>query len=59
MPAKIKRSPRVLHRPLTVAEKLAILRAALLGEPCNGQRRATITITNKKQKLLLGSSDFS
>ena len=31
MPAKIKRSPRVSRRPLTIAEKLAILRAALLG----------------------------
>jgi hypothetical protein len=33
MPAKIKRSTRVSRRPLTIAEKLAILRAALLGEP--------------------------
>jgi hypothetical protein len=38
MPAKIKRSPRVQRRPLTIAEKLAILRAALLSEPFNGQK---------------------
>ena len=33
MPAKTKRSPRVSRRPLTIAENLAICRAALLGEP--------------------------
>lgn len=36
MPAKIKRPPqakRASPRPLSTAEKLAILRAALLGEP--------------------------
>jgi hypothetical protein len=33
MPTKIKRSPRASRRQLTIAEKLAILRAALLGEP--------------------------
>lgn len=31
MSTKPKRSPR--RRPLSIAEKLAILRAALLGEP--------------------------
>jgi hypothetical protein len=31
MPAKTKRSPRVSRRSLTIAEKPAILRAALLG----------------------------
>jgi hypothetical protein len=31
MSAKIKRSPRVSRRPLTIAEKFAILRAVLLG----------------------------
>jgi hypothetical protein len=30
MPAKIKRSPRASRRPLTIVEKLSILRAVLL-----------------------------
>jgi hypothetical protein len=40
MPAKIKRLPGDSRRPLTIAEKLAILRAVLLGEPVGPSRRA-------------------
>ena len=41
MAAKIKRSPRVSRRPLTIAEKLATLRAALLRPDHTADARET------------------